>query len=517
MKTALRLRLDLILVGCLFLLSLWLRLYRVEEITPGMWGDEVVVAETGEKLLAPFQLTPFVDVNYGHPTPLLYLGGISTRLLGRTLTAVRLPSLFFGTLSVVLFYIFLRLFLKREIALAVSLVMAFSYPHIALSRLAYEITASLSLQILSAIFLFLALKTHKARYYLGTGLTLGAGLYTYVGFRTFALVLFFVSLILLRKKINYLLLLTGTVFIIAIPLLGYGLSHQNELMARTKSLSVFGQNLPKGEVIKEIKGATLRLSFLFVSPGDPNPRHNPSGVGAFDIATTTLTFCGLIFLLIYKRNLFFLSLFFCLPPVINDIFSLERIPEFHYYGLGHPNTLRIAGIIPVVYFFTAWGIYALKTFLTRFGKQFYPAVLVLTTGIILIINFNFYFNQKSLNQNFYLYNYEFNGVRMLDIADFIKKGSLKEVYISPSFAADPRVLYFSGKNVSFKIFEPVSEENALFLIGSNELTIFDPRLNKNLAQILINDWQRNPTLFNLKVMTNPFGGVEALVFSKRNH
>src|SRR3989338_4252234 len=114
-------RLDLVLIACLFLLAFIVRLYKVEVITPGMYGDEVTIAMAGEQVLSSREFVPFVDINYGHPTPLLYLEGIIINMLGRTLTAVRLPSILFGIMNVALFYIFLKLFFNRPIAFAVSL------------------------------------------------------------------------------------------------------------------------------------------------------------------------------------------------------------------------------------------------------------------------------------------------------------------------------------------------------------------------------------------------------------
>ncbi len=515
-------RLDLVFIACLFLLALMLRLHKVEVITPGMYGDEVTIAIAGEQILSSREFVPFVDVNYGHATPLLYLEGISTHLFGRTLAAVRLPSIVFGAMSIVVFYIFLRLFFKKLIAFVTSLVMTFSYPHVAVSRLAFEITASLFFQILAAIFLYLAYKTNKPKYYMGIGLALGAGLYTYVGFRTFAIGLLLVSFILLMKKkdivknrIVHFLLIIVVLFISAAPLLSYSLSHSDPVLARSKSLSVFGQNLPQDEVIKEIQGATTRLSYVFFSTGDPNPRANPSAVSMFDIVTTIVSLVGLIFLFRVNRNLFFISLFLLIPSIVNDIFSLERIPEFHYYGLGHPNTLRIAGIIPIVYFWLAYGMQAIRSFSIKMSGQFYHIAFVFIIGAILLFNWFFYYSQDSIHQRFYLYNYEFNGVRMLNIASVINKSSVKEVYLSSSFVTDSRVTYFSRRNAALKTFKPTSAEQAILAIQSRELTILDPRLDKNLAQALVDESQKQPTPFNLQVITNSIGGIDALIFEKK--
>lgn len=513
---------DLALIVALFLTALVINLYKVEAVTPGMWGDEVTIAMAGEKVLSSKEFTPFVSVNNGHATPLLYLEGMAIKLFGRTLTAVRIPSLLFGALSIVCFYILLRLFFDKYLSFLTANIMAFSYPHLVISRLAYEITASLFFQILSLIFIYLYYKKGASRYAVGLALSIGAGLYTYVGFRTFAIIaLIIFAALTLKQSVQFktgllkLFLMASCLFISSAALISFSLNNFDKVMERTKSLSVFGQNLPAAEVLKEIGGASTRLSHIFLSNGDPSARTNPAGVSIFDFVTTIFSLAGALFLAKTNKKFFLISLLLWIPPVINDIFSLERIPEFHYYGLGHPNTLRIAGILPIVFFWTAYGIQLSKNLFAG-HKQFTPYIPGLIASIIIIINWNNYFNQTAKNNLFYRYNYEFNGVRMINVADIIKKSNLKEVYLSKSFAMDPRVIYFSGGDTGLKIFDAQGEEEAISVIQSHELTILDPKENPDLSQKLISDWQQNPNLFYLRVNSNPFGEGGSLVFSGTN-
>jgi hypothetical protein len=516
-------RWDLIILICLMLLAFSIRMYKIEEITPGMYGDEVSIAQAGEKILSPFEFTPFLDVNYGHPTPLLYLEGIFLKVFGRSPMAVRFPSLIFGVMDVGIFYIFLRAIFKKPIASAVTLVLVFSYPHIVVSRLAYEVTASIFFQILACIFLFYAYKTNKLRYWTGIGLALGVGLYTYVGFRTFAFCLVLASLIFLlkkkeaiKRKATYVMLIFFALFISTSPLLGYSLKNYDSIMARTESLSVFGQILPKGEAIKEIQGAAIRLSYVFFATGDPSPRSNPSGVSMFDMISTIVAGIGLIVLFRKSKSIFFISLFILIPSIVNDIFSLERIPEFHYYGLGHPNTLRIAGIIPIVYLWVAYGLRAIKNITEKINEQLYYVIGFFIMSCILIFNWNNYFNQDAINQHFYLYNYEFNGVRMINVARAINESMEKYVYLSPSFMDDSRVKYFSKNDVALKIFKPKSEQDALLIIQQNKLIIIDPRIDTALTQKLFEYFKDKQDLYGTYLQMNPIGGVDAVIFWKKN-
>ena len=71
----------------LFLVTIIVGLYRVEEITPGMYGDEVTLGRYALKTIQLEEAPPFYG-EYSHPTPLLYLAGASIEALGRRPLAV---------------------------------------------------------------------------------------------------------------------------------------------------------------------------------------------------------------------------------------------------------------------------------------------------------------------------------------------------------------------------------------------------------------------------------------------
>ena len=148
-------RKEMLLLILLIITAFIVRIDRVEEFTPGMYADELTVAKAGLQLLAQSELPPYADVNFGHPTPLLYATGLSVQTFGHTITAIRLPYIIFGALSVGAFYILLRLFFPTSIAFLGSLLMVYQYSHVALSRLAYEPIPSLFWQIVTITFLVL--------------------------------------------------------------------------------------------------------------------------------------------------------------------------------------------------------------------------------------------------------------------------------------------------------------------------------------------------------------------------
>ena len=83
---------DIFIIVLILVVSVLIRLYKIEIITSGMWGDEITVGRVAERVLRSSQFIPFVSDNYGHATPLLYLTGLAIKIFGRSLTSIRLVS-----------------------------------------------------------------------------------------------------------------------------------------------------------------------------------------------------------------------------------------------------------------------------------------------------------------------------------------------------------------------------------------------------------------------------------------
>jgi hypothetical protein len=501
--------LDLIIFFALFLLSLGVRSYKLEEVTPGMWGDEIVTAQVGERLIDTKDFAPFVTDNYGHSTPLLYLTGWLVKIFGRSLTSVRLVSVIFGSLNVSLMYIFLRLFFQKQLAILGSLIMTFTYSHIIISRFNYEITPAMLFEIFSLIYLVIIYKGQDVRKYAALGLIIAGGLYTYLGFRTFALVLLALALLIsyrlgLKKCLQRISFLLGFLIIGLLPLLSYSLHHPDQITARTKSVSVFNQNLSKIETIKEIIGSAKRSFGMFTSYGDPNPRQNPAGRTMFDPLTSSLVLVGLVSLFVRKRKIFIACLILMLPAFVNDIFSAEFFPEFHYYGTGHPNILRVAGIIPIIIFLAIYGINTLQEKIADFSKysKYFAFVIVI---IICFINFNWYYSQPYSDFNYYI-----NGVPQLKIIDYIKKNNFTEVLVTKELAEDIRIQYFKPENIKLSVFTPDGEKG-LEQIPKGVPLFIDSKVSTNFVQLLTNQENMLKYKVLLDVKRDPLGRTETVV------
>lgn len=505
-KTVNRYQLDLVISGLLIALSLFLYLYRVTEITPGMWGDEISLGWMVEELSHRISFTPYISHNLGHPTPLIYLTSLFIALMGRSMLSLRVVSILFGAFGVGLFYLFLRYFFKRPLALSGAFLLATSYVLVIVSRFAYEMSAGLFFLILSSFLLFILSKKVNYKSVVFFGLSIGAGLYTYLAFRTISLVLLTASLILIwRQKINkfrYFQALVMSVLVVLLPLITYSFRHPGEINQRVQSLSVFSQNLPKEEVIKELQGAAYRSLTLFLFTGDPNPRQNPAGTIPFDYLTVGLFFVGLGLLIVKRRWLGIGTIFICLTILGTEIVTLERIPEFHYYGLGHPNTLRISPLVPIVIFVGVWGLnYLLKKIPDRLTQNIGLSFVLL---IIVATNLSRYYNQK---QNPWIYTTNF--VPTLKIINILNENKPADsIAVSTSIYSSQHVKYFLHPSIELVELDAFSNckfdeipEKVIILLS---IDISD--CGTEQLQALIQNQAYSAT-----TMTSPWNTLDALV------
>jgi hypothetical protein len=449
----------------------------------------------------------------------MYFTGWGISLFGKSIEAIRLTSVVFGALGVAAFYVLLRLFFKRLYAVIGAILLCFLYADISISRMAYEQTASIFFEIVSLIFLYKVYRKRDIKYIVGLGLSVGAGLYTYFNFRMYALfiVVWFIFLLFRKIKkeeiISKILILFITIFTAIAPQLSYGILHPEQYWARTSQLFIFGQNLQPGEVYKELGVNILRALGGFGIIGDPNPRHNPSGVALFDPMTSLFVIIG-GFLLYRKNKIYAFTLIILgLPFFLSDVLTLERIPEFHYYGLGHPHTLRISGIIPIVMLLAIYGIK--RSFEWLEEKNKYMTHIFISFILIAIISVNYfeYFNQKSNNFKFYLFNYKYNHAELMQISDIINKNNKNNVYLPKEYLATEYLTFFVNKTKKMIPYEASSSEEIMKLLKRDSLVIVNvdekssPILREAIQKI---DKESLPIKTGL--VKDPLGNIEDVLF-----
>ncbi len=529
---------ELLIIFLLFTLAFMIRMFQVEEITPGMYGDELTVAVFSLDLLKYPEWIPYDGTYphyYFHPTPLMYMTAHSINIIGNTLTAIRFPSILFGAFSVAVFYIFLRLFFNPVIAVLGASMMIFQYTHIVLSRLAYEPIPSLFFQILTLLFIFLYIKNKNIYNLAGIALSLGGGLYTYLNFRPFAVVIFLFTMLFIfysnREKFIRSAVFFVTVFLISImPLITSWILDPAGFWGRTNEISIFNRNYTAEEFRKEIWGNFSRTVvytfFQLPNPdpdappasGDPNPGKNPAAAPVFDIITMITAIFGFIYLFFYKRKIFLLMAILFIPPIVSDIFSSEVIPDFHYYGLGHPNALRVSGFILLILFAATAAMHWAYCRWEMKLKTEMVTLLVIPVIVVCFWNWHLYFNQRDIQPNFYLYNYKFNHGKTISAGKYLSSTDNKSIGISDSLE-DGFINYLTGYRKRVTAFRLNEDSDLVAAIKKNDaVAVSVTDKSQGLIEGLAVGKYSQDELRNIKLkstfINNPLGGVELVIFEK---
>ncbi|MBU2103380.1 MAG: glycosyltransferase family 39 protein [Candidatus Omnitrophica bacterium] len=507
-------RFDLILAVVIVTLSLALYLFRVTNITPGLWGDEISLGYMAEELNQKNTFTPFIPYNLGHPTPLIYISAFFIHIMGKNLLSLRIVSLLFGAFSVGLYYLFLRQYFKRLLAISGSLLFATTYVFIIVTRFAYEMSATIFFFIFTSFFLLIISKRLSKTTIVLFGLSLGAGLYTYLAFRTVGIVFLGICVLIIwrqkKTKILYYLLLVTSLLLILLPLFAYSLNHPTEINQRVQSLSVFSQDLSKTEIIKELHGAAYRTFGLFFFSGDPNPRQNPANTTPFDFLTVILLLGGIGILIKNNRWLAVCLIALILTILITEIVTLEVIPEFHYYGLGHPNTLRISLLVPLVIFSCVWALNHLQQFLQKHIANPLISNFVIITIVLIItsINIHRYFFQKIS-----YWTYSTNYVPVLKIVTYLNQTKPKNIVaISPSLSNSLHFRYLLNPNIKLT---KLSISHDCYIINFPEKLALV--INTDLAGCSKTQLQAivdNPK-FSTSFISSPWNTIDALIIQHK--
>lgn len=508
---------ELEIIGIILVISLFSRMYKLDQITPGMWGDEITVARMALDLKRQTNFLPFVETNYGHPTPLLYLTAADMTLLGKSFVSIRLVSVVFGALAVIVLYLLLRQFFSIPIATTGSLLFSLAYENTVVSRLAYEVTPAIFFQLLSYLLLYLFWKKDKPKYLVLLGISTGLGIWTYLSFRLIAVGIICLVISRLWQKhkprnvVKYFLVFAVSIFITTNMLIAYALRNPEQIYARTKAVSLFTQGLPPLEIAKELAGGTVRTLAIFILRGDPNTRQNPSSAPYLDIFTLGLFYFGAFMLLKQKRQFVPGALLLFIPVLLNDILATEFAPEFHYYGIGHPNALRIAGILPLVYFIGTFGLAKIVTKINKQQTELSSWLIAIIIAVpIVLINWHWYFNQPYSS-----YVYSTNGVREYNATLAINDLQAKLLLVSSTYINDPRYQFFVNPNVNINTFVPTASSAAQLQIPPHSVVVFDPRQNLTLANSIIEAINSNASSISGDYLFDPRGKIDTIVFTTK--
>ncbi len=403
-------------------LALGLRLYNVRDNPPALSWDEVSIGYNAYSILKTgrdehgrfLPIDTFIAYGDYKPPLALYITVPFVALFGLNELAVRLPSVLFGTLTVLLTYFLVvelfkdngqetisnkqadRLLFTAYCPILSSALLAISPWHINLSRAGFEATIALFFIVLGVVLCLAARRKEKLFWI--CWLPFVAAVYTFNSARYFVpllalgLVVFIGKRVLVHKNI----FLGGIILsiVLLLPILPHLFSKQ--AMLRFREVNIFsdisavvtannriareGNSLLSKILNNRRVGYAYSMlghymdhfdpNFLFIR-GDGNPKFSTQDVGQLYLIEAPFLAIGIIMLFLHAPNIAFFVLFWLLVSIVPAATARET-----------PHALRILNSLPTWQIFIAYGL------LVCMGKI--RRVLVVAVVVIYIFQTSYY-------------------------------------------------------------------------------------------------------------------------------
>lgn len=357
----------------IILLASILRFWNFTGNPPGLYWDEVSngynaysILKTARDEYGKFLPTTFRAYDDYRPAFAVYPLVPSIAIFGLNEASVRLPSVIFGILSVLLTYlIVVKLSNNQKLSLLSALLLAISPWHIHLTRAQFEAGYMVFASMTGFYFFLLGLKNFK--WMPVSAFLFGISAHSYQGGKVWIpLFLLIITVFYFGQIIKYKWKLFIPLTILAIFGFVYLLDFKNSLI-RGKSVSILSEKGSKYELFIKNYLSYYSPNFLFTL-GDQMGRHSVPGMGeeyVFEIPLITL---GLVVLISQKEKW---KKFLLAWVLIAPIAASTSLPS--------PHALRSLTFIPAFSIIGALGILRLKNLIQngKFGILIFAGLLLL--------------------------------------------------------------------------------------------------------------------------------------------
>jgi len=391
----------------IILLTSVLRFYSLEKVPPSLYWDEASLGYNAYSILKTasdehgkfLPITNFAAFGDYKPPGYIYFTVPSIAVFSLNDFAIRFPSAFFGTFTILITYFLAKkIFRKEIIALLSAFFLAISPWHLQMSRVAFEANLALFFSVLG-IYLFVKFAKDDPTYIFLSALSFLIAIYTFTGQRLFVPLILIILALQFRKQLfANLKFVIPTLLVSAFlfwPLFIFS-TKTIEGKLRFNEVTIFNDQKPIQDSIKDRQldnfswWANLvhnrrvyftldylhhyldafNPSFLF-SKGDANPRLSIQEIGELYYFDLILILSGLYFLFKKKQQYRFLIVGWLLISPLGPATARET-----------PHALRMIHILPTFQFISAFGLYSLYN-LVKFKKIFMAIpTLLLTVTLI---------------------------------------------------------------------------------------------------------------------------------------
>jgi len=370
----------------LLALALAVRLYRLDQVPPGLYFDEATNGVDTMTILSG-RYPVFFEQTFGREPLFIYLQALSVGLLGRTAFALRLTAAVVGSATILAAYWLVRELYGRanasgrSVALWTALFLALSYWHIALSRLGFRaislpLVACLAFAAFWRAWRALEAGSRSWAAAVGCGLLVGLSAYTYLASRFLPLLLLAsagvgvvatdAAKVSRRRGLLALTAIAVVAMLVFAPLGYYFLTHPGSFIGRASMISAFNPQLNQGHVLSDLAGSVAKTAAMFGFLGDPNLRHNPAGRPALEWWLLPWMVAGVGLAIGRRSRPGLFALVWCI------VFALPAVVTTSTAGM--PSHLRTVAMAPGVYLLVAQGLEGAGEWLSRVRPRLWPAL-----------------------------------------------------------------------------------------------------------------------------------------------
>ncbi len=477
----------LFLLALVTALALCLRLYRLDEIPPGLHHDEALNGIEAHDLLTTGERPIYIGSGFNGEPLLEYSIMLSEAVFGMTAFAVRLPSALFGALTIpAVFLVALEIFQRDErrvtrdeppatrtpsgvnLALASSFIVATLYWHLNASREGYK---PVLLPLFGALTFWLLLRVESGKRLFACGVVLGLGAYTYPSIRfLYPVVALFFAFMLWRERPHWRAHLTRALVIAAValivfaPLGIYYVQHPDAFFTRQNQVGVWVTQ--SNGIVGALADNMLKVAGMFFVRGDLNPRQDLPARPALDAILAVGFVIGLARALWHwKQPANFLLLTWLAAMLVPSIVTEAA-----------PNFLRSLGAVVPTVMLVVIGYDAMMMFITQHAIRNTNVVRVACCVLLLFsaaLSLDAYFNQLPRDPRAW-YGFDVGLVKIGEIARALP--SDEPIYLTPISSEQATIEFTLGATrANFKWFDgrkclvaPPSDHTATLLVVNED-------------------------------------------------
>lgn len=373
-----------IVLGLILALGAWFRLYQLSSLPPGLHPDE---AANGLDVFRIFggDVRPLYATNGPREALFFYFQAFFVHFLGNTILALRLAPAMFGTLAILFTYLWGRDWFGKRVGLFAAFFLAINPWVVIISRDGFRASMTPLMVAGVAYFAGRAVRTRHMSAYIGTGLFLGLGLYTYTAFQLMAAItvglLIYIAIFRrhwLKGQGKNIAAGIVTFLLVLSPLVWYTATHA-DAAARAGGTSFLNKGLNNGKPLETLIDSTQKTLLQYNFVGDENPRHNVPGEPYLNTFVGIMFVLGiLISLFSLKRSKYFAILAITLAMMLPAALTAEGLPHGLRSIGSAPGVMILAGI-GLSYFLGRWyAIFPINSLARNIGLAFVVFLLLIT-------------------------------------------------------------------------------------------------------------------------------------------